>query len=197
LGGSKEGSEPDTLEQFDNIDDVWTFFVTIIEWCLDQHFPLKRISCKTTKRHSPWMSDDVMVAIHQKNRAKHAAEKTEDAVDFSIYKKMKNSLKSMIPSANLAYLYELLQKSHKFSHVAAQLWSQVNAVIGRQSASKVSSVGGNLSLEAINVFFFVLWPLHLFCFTACNCSNMVSILYDCCFRCACSVTDIRCQEGYC
>ena len=100
------------------------------------------------------MSDDVMVAIHQKNRAKHAAEKTEDAVDFSIYKKMKNSLKSMIPSANLAYLYELLQKSHKFSHVAAQLWSQVNAVIGRQSASKVSSVGGNLSLEAINVFFF-------------------------------------------
>ena len=136
------------MEQFDNIDDVWTFFVTIIDWCLDQYFPLKRISCKTTQCHTPWMSDDIMAAIRQKNRAKHVAEKTGDTVYFSIYKRMKNSLKSMIRLAKLAYLHGLLQKSHKFSHMAAQLWSQVNAIIGRQS-----TFGGNLSLDKINGFF--------------------------------------------
>ena len=87
------GSKADSLEQFDNIDNVWTFFVTR---CLDKHFPLKRISCKMTKRHTPWMSDDIMVAVCQKNRAKHVAEKTGDTVNFSIHKRMKNSLKSLI-----------------------------------------------------------------------------------------------------
>ena len=99
------------------------------------------------------MSDDIMAAIRQKNRAKHVAEKTGDTVYFSIYKRMKNSLKSMIRLAKLAYLHGLLQKSHKFSHMAAQLWSQVNAIIGRQSTSKVASVGGDLSLDKINGFF--------------------------------------------
>ena len=68
-----------------------------------------------TKRHTPWMSDDIVAAVRQKNRAKHVA---GDTVDFSIHKRMKNSLKSMIRSAILTYL---LQKSHKFSHMAAQL----------------------------------------------------------------------------
>jgi len=64
-----------------------------------------------------------------------------------------NSLESMIRSAKLTHLHELLQKSHKFSHMAAQLWSQVNAIIGRQSTTRLPSVGGNLSLDKINGFF--------------------------------------------
>ena len=55
----------------------------------------------------------------------------------------------MIQSAKLAYLHELLQKSHEISHMASQLWSQVNAVIGRQSTTKVALVNGNLSMNEI------------------------------------------------
>jgi len=45
------------MEQFNNIEDAWTFFATVIDWFLDQYFPLKRVSCGPTKRHTPWMSD--------------------------------------------------------------------------------------------------------------------------------------------
>ena len=96
------------------------------------------------------MSDDIMAAVCQKNRAKHVAEKIADTIDFSIYKRMKSSLKSMIQSAKLTYTYlhELLQKSHKFSHMAAQLCFQVNAVIRKWTVyycTIVSSFGGNFS----------------------------------------------------
>ena len=65
-----------TMEEFDNIEDVWTFFSTIINWYLDQHFPMKRISCRSSKRHTPWLSDDIIAAIRKKHKAKHVAEKT-------------------------------------------------------------------------------------------------------------------------
>jgi len=64
-----------------------------------------------------------MAAICQKNRTKCIA-------DFNIHTRGR-----MIQSAKLAYLHELLQKSHEISDMASQLWSQVNAVIGRQSTT--------------------------------------------------------------
>lgn len=42
-----------------------------------------------TKRHTPWMSDDTMVAIREKNNAKHRADKSRSAGDSLLYKRMK------------------------------------------------------------------------------------------------------------
>ena len=121
---------------------------------------MKRVSCGSCKRHTPWLSGDIMAAIHKKHKAKHVAEKTGDAADFLKYRERKNSLKLMVRSAKLAYLQGLPERSYKFSHIAVKLWSQVNEVIGRQHVSKLTNVGGNLSLDKINSFF-VLWPSHL------------------------------------
>ena len=117
-------------------------FATIIDWCLDRNFPLKRIPCGSTKHHTPWMSDNIMATIREKNRAKHVVEKTRNTADSLIYRKLKNSLKSMIRSAKLTYIQRLLERSYTFCHMAAQLWSRVNEVIGRQSISKLVTISG-------------------------------------------------------
>ena len=61
---------------------------------------MKRISCRPSKRHTPWLLDDIMSAICKKHKAKHVAEKTGDAANIE----RKNSLKLMVRSAKLAYL---------------------------------------------------------------------------------------------
>ena len=42
-----------TMEVFEDIEDVWAFFSTVVFTCLDKRFPLRKVSCKYSKRHTP------------------------------------------------------------------------------------------------------------------------------------------------
>ena len=70
-----------------------------------------------------------------------------------MYRKLKNSLKTLVRSAKLEYLQDVLKQSRKFPHMASKLWEQVNEIIGRKKSHKLVSVGGQLSLDQINNFF--------------------------------------------
>ena len=70
-----------------------------------------------------------------------------------MYRKLKNSLKTLVRSAKLEYLQDVLRQSRKFLHMASKLWEQVNEVMGRRKSHKLVSVGGQLSLDQINNFF--------------------------------------------
>ena len=39
-----------TMEVFEDIEDVWVFFSTVITTCLDKYFSLRKVSCKYSKR---------------------------------------------------------------------------------------------------------------------------------------------------
>ena len=77
------------------------FFSTVITTCLDKYFPLRKASCKYSKHHTPWFSEDIRKSIQQKNKARRVAEHSGDPNDFSVYGKLKNSLKTLIRSAKL------------------------------------------------------------------------------------------------
>ena len=116
---------------------------------MDKHFPLRKVSCKYSRRHTPWFSEDIKKAIQQKNKARRVAEHSGNPDDFS------NSLKTLVRSAKLEHLQDVLRQSRKFPHMASKLWEQVNEIIGRKKLQKLVSVGGQLyiSLDQINNFF--------------------------------------------
>ena len=123
---------------FDDVDEMWEFFSYIIQSCLDQFVPLKRIYCKYSKRHTPWLLSEIMLAIREKHKAKQEAECSGNPDDLTRYKCLKNKLKTVICTAKLSYLQELLQQSRKSSHLSAKLWSQVNDVIAWRKNYKSS-----------------------------------------------------------
>ena len=93
---------------------------------------------------------EIMSAIKEKQRAKRAAERSGGSESVALYKQLKNKLKT---TAKLHCLQVLLQQSHKCSHLAAKLWSQIDDMIGRRCRNVASSVDADLSLESINDFF--------------------------------------------
>ena len=74
----------------------------------------------------------VQNTIKLKYKAKRLADRTQDPVDISQYKMIKNNLKCQIRSAKLGYLHSLLVRARQVPQFAATLWSEVNNIIGRQ-----------------------------------------------------------------
>ena len=95
------------MEVFDDINDMWEYFYGILHQCLDSYIPLKKVHCKYSKRHTPWLTDELLSSIKAKHKAKRLAEHTKDPSDISNYKCIKNKLKSEIRSAaaKLDYSY--------------------------------------------------------------------------------------------
>ena len=91
-------------------------------------------------------------AIKLKYKAKRLADRTQDPVNISQYKMIKNDLKCQIRSAKLGYLHSLLVRARQVPQFAATLWSEVNNIIGRQ-VIRLSVIDPAVSLDTINQFF--------------------------------------------
>ena len=126
-----------TMEDFEDVEDVWAFFSTVVFTCLNKHFPLRKVSCKYSKHHTPWFSEDIKKAIQQKNKARRVAEHSGNPDDLSLHRKLKNSQKTLVQSAKLEYLQDVLRQSHKSPNMASKLWEQVDGVIGRKKSQKL------------------------------------------------------------
>ena len=50
------------MDSFDSVDDMWEYLSGLLDYCLDSHVPLKRVSCRYTylRRHTPWMTPEIL-----------------------------------------------------------------------------------------------------------------------------------------
>ena len=55
---------------YDDVDDKWDFFKTILLDALDAFAPLREVFSKKSKRPTPWFSDILSEKIKLKNKAK-------------------------------------------------------------------------------------------------------------------------------
>ena len=67
------------------------------------------------------MTSELLCAIKEKNKAKRPAAKTNSAVNITLYKKLKNKLKTSIDKAMLHYLTVLLKKSKFNPYLSSNL----------------------------------------------------------------------------
>ena len=141
------------MEVYDDVNDMWEYFYGILRGCLDSYIPLKAVRNKYSKRPTPWLNSTLLHAIKLKYKAKRLADRTQDPVDISQYKMIKNNLKSQIRSAKLGYLHSLLVRARQVPQFAAgTLWSAEVNNIGRQVIHP-SVIDPAVSLDTINQFF--------------------------------------------
>jgi len=69
------------MEMFDNIDDNWSFFHTLIMQVFDDLMPLHRVSCHHLKRSTPWFTDEISKLISIKNKSRCKADKSKEPED--------------------------------------------------------------------------------------------------------------------
>ena len=69
-----------TMNIFDDVNDMWSFFYGIILSCLNANVLMKRVYCKYSKCPTPWITFEILAAIHEKNKAKCMAERSGDIV---------------------------------------------------------------------------------------------------------------------
>ena len=65
-------------------DNYVGVFYGILHQCLDSYVSLKKIYCKYSKRHTPWLTDELLSEINAKNKAKRLAEHSKDPSDINI-----------------------------------------------------------------------------------------------------------------
>ena len=56
-----------TMNVFDDINDKWFYFCTLLQNCLDKFLPLKRVNVHKARRPTPWFTDTISASIQNKN----------------------------------------------------------------------------------------------------------------------------------
>ena len=137
---------------YDDVDDKWDFFKTILLDALDAFAPLREVFSKKSKRPTPWFSDILSEKIKLKNKAKRKFDRSGDSGDKLIFQKLKNDLKATVRQAKIDYLQSIMLQSKSSFKRTADLWSRVNNIIGRLKEHK-SVVCDSLSLDSLNDYF--------------------------------------------
>ena len=133
---------------YDDIDDKWSFFKTILLDVLNAFAPPWKVFSRGSKRPTPWFSDVLSGKIKLKNRAKRKFDKSGDPNDKLIFQKLKNDLKATIRQAKIDYLQSILLQSKASFKRAADLWSHVNNIIGHSKQHK--TVCDAVPLDSLN-----------------------------------------------
>ena len=136
---------------FDDINDKWVFYCTLLQECLDRFLPLKKVTVHKARRPTPWFNKNILARIRAKNKAKQAFEKSGSDSDGDIYRRMKNELKASICQAKIDYLKSSITKAKSCPQMAAQMWAWVNSVLGQQVVNEDGKL--SLSLDVINDHF--------------------------------------------
>jgi len=74
------------MDIYDDINDMWDFFISILFQCLDTYAPSHTVPIKSSRRATPWMTPDLLRMVKQKSKAKHRVKCSGLDTDISYYK---------------------------------------------------------------------------------------------------------------
>ena len=117
------------VSSFDDIDDQWETFHSLLLDSLNAFSPLRKVSSRRAKRPTPWFTDCIATKIKEKIRAKRIAAHSSNERDREVYCKFKNEPKVIICEAKAAYLWNAMSQARANPKLAACMWRCVNDVI--------------------------------------------------------------------
>ena len=57
-----------TKNVFDDVNDKWFYFCTLLQNCFDKFLPLKRVTVHKARRPTPWFNDNISASMWNKNK---------------------------------------------------------------------------------------------------------------------------------
>ena len=73
------------ISTFDDIDDQWGIFHSLLLDSLNAFALLHKVSSRRAKRPTPWFTDCIATKIKEKNHAKQIAAQSGDERDREVY----------------------------------------------------------------------------------------------------------------
>ncbi len=114
-----------------SVDESFDKFNNVILTYLNAHAPLKCMSVKSNS--APWFSNTINAKCTERDKAKSIFNRTRNALDFQIYKKLKNSVNSVISQKSF------LLKQFERCKSSVDVWNVMNSLINfrHKKASKI------------------------------------------------------------
>ena len=97
------------LDNYSNPNDMWEEWKTLFFRCVDNHAPVK--TRQATRKKSPWLSNEIVQNIRQRDYLKKKAISTNDDNLWASYKRVRNRTNNSIKLAKKKYYTENLDKN--------------------------------------------------------------------------------------
>ena len=91
----------DFIHQFKNPNDMWHAWKNTFNFIVEKHAPLRTKRVKASK--APWISSHLNGEMHKRDILKIKAIRSNDTLDWLIFKKMRNSVNQNIVRAKENY----------------------------------------------------------------------------------------------
>ena len=90
-----------------NPNDCWLFLYNNINLCLDTMCPVRKR--KNRINNNPWLSDEILECIHEKNRAWKKAKRTHNPDDIIVAKRLRNNSKAIVRRAKGDFVQDYIE----------------------------------------------------------------------------------------
>ena len=111
---------------FTDPNDCWQFLLDHITRCLDNMCPIK--NRRNRINNNPWLSEEILESIHEKNRAWKKAKRTRDPDDIVLAKRLRNHCKTIIRRAKGDFVQDYLDDN---VISLKKFWEKINYLLPR------------------------------------------------------------------
>ena len=135
----------DSISLEPNPTAMWDAWKTLFMEIVDKHAPLK--TKRISKKHSPWITYDLMRKIYKRNYLKKKAIIENNAASWEQYKQARNETNNAIKSAKRQYFLHNLELNKKNS---SKTWKLINELSSRKSCTNRNITEMKTDNETIN-----------------------------------------------
>ena len=135
----------DSISLEPNPTAMWDAWKTLFMEIVDKHAPLK--TKRISKKHSPWITYDLMRKIYKRNYLKKKAIIENNAASWEQYKQARNETNNAIKSAKRQYFLHNLELNKKNP---SKTWKLINELSSRKSCTNRNITEIKTDNETIN-----------------------------------------------
>ena len=124
------------VEKTDDVVEAYDIFENAMLRVIDKHAPVRKTRIK--KKESPWISNNVLILIRQRNEQKKKAKQSGASQDWERYKHLRNKVTSCIRHDKKNYVSQTINKSNCQS---ADIWKSLKCLMPQKCNSvKIPSI---------------------------------------------------------
>ena len=117
-----------TVYNTDGVNNKYNAFCSVLNKCIDEFFPERKIKINTKSETKPWISHSLVNSIKKKNAMYKNYLKSRSPILLERYKKYKNKLVTIIRNAEKLYYSSKLQM---VKDSMSKTWKLLNKMTGR------------------------------------------------------------------
>ena len=123
--------------KLNNVDEAWTFMKNVISKHIEEQCPIKNY--KVNEQRDPWITNELLERILDKNRLLSKARKSRKEEDWNIARVSRNLVNMELSNAKKEFL---LEEQNNFSKDPKKFWQSISRVIPNKKDSN-----GNIFLN--------------------------------------------------